>query len=129
MPDFFCIHDYILHFGPTQWIRIINKSLEVYENEVEKDTFEQNLQKMDIFRDKCFKNNPVSQKSSPSLSIRQKIQWQKKLKESIQNHFCWKCNSPETATNPIWMLQIPWPKISQENKQQTRDNWIPTLKS
>ena len=67
MPDFFCIHDYILHVGPTQWIRIINKSLEVYENEVEKDTFEQNLQKMDIFCDKCFKNNPVSQKSSPSL--------------------------------------------------------------
>ena len=67
MPDFFCIHDYILHFGPTQWIRIINKSLEVYKNEVEKDTFEQNLQKMDIFCDKCFKNNPVSQKSSPSL--------------------------------------------------------------
>ena len=55
MPDFLCIHDYILHFGPTQWIRIINKSLEVYENEVEKDTFEQNLQKMDIFCDKCLK--------------------------------------------------------------------------
>ena len=72
MPDFFCIHDYILHFGPTQWIRIINKSLEVYENEVEIDTFEQNLQKMDIFCDKCFKNNPVSQKSSPSLVLLQK---------------------------------------------------------
>ena len=71
MPDFFCIHDYILHVGPTQWIRIINKSLEVYENEVEKDTFEQNLQKMDIFCDKCFKNNPVSQKSSPSLCVSQ----------------------------------------------------------
>ena len=67
MPDFFCIHDYILHVGPTQWIRIINKSLEVYKNEVEKDTFEQNLQKIDIFCDKCFKNNPVSQNSSPSL--------------------------------------------------------------
>ena len=67
MPDFFCIHVYILHVGPTQWIRIINKSLEVYKNEDEKDTFEQNLQKMDIFCDKCFKNNPVSQKSSPSL--------------------------------------------------------------
>ena len=49
MPDFFCIHDYILHFGPTQWIRIINKSLEVYKNEVEKDTFEQNLQKRTYF--------------------------------------------------------------------------------
>ena len=69
MPDLFCIHDYILHVGPTQWIRIINKSLEVYENEVEIDTFEQNLRKMDIFCDKCFKNNPVSQNSSPSLFV------------------------------------------------------------
>ena len=39
----------------THWTRIINKSLEIYENEVEKDTFEKNLQKKDIFCDKCFK--------------------------------------------------------------------------
>ena len=86
MPDFFYIHDYILHVGPTQWIRIINKSLEVYENEVEKDTFEQNLQKMDIFCDKCFKNNPVSQKSSPSLhgkrtSLGSDFEFPKKISE------------------------------------------------
>ena len=97
MPDFFCIHDYILHVGPRQWIRIINKSLEVYENEVEKDTFEQNLQKMDIFCDKCFKNNPVSQKSSPSLCLTKKLWkpgdegfwkiWKRRFFQDIQNSF------------------------------------------
>ena len=52
----------------THWTGIINKYLEIYKIEVEKDISEEKLQKMDIFCDKCFKNNPVSQKSSPSLA-------------------------------------------------------------
>ena len=37
-------------------------------------------------------------------------------RRNLKSHFYWKCNRPETATNPIWMLQILWQKISQDNK-------------